>query len=354
VPVTGGISLLTAGGLGQYAEEWDSLVSRQPLPSPFLRSFWLDRVIDPRSAVVLLALEDGRLLGGVPFVRDRLLGLERYRFAGQGVLCPDHLDLVAAPGREPDVQRLLREWFTGPGQRILDLTGVAERSRIDAALGGAARSVDRAPYQPLPGPSQDYLATRSSNFRRATRKADRRMTEADYVHRRVAAGDVASTLDQLRRLHERRDGRGPLLQLLPTLTEAFADGVARGEARVDALASPDEVVAVSLAFTSDGRLSLYQVARSLDREHRSAGTVLLHRVIADAVTAGFHELDLLRGAEDYKSSFADSTRDVLRLRVGHGLAARALVAGWAVAVSASRGAATIRDRAGAWRRRRSS
>lgn len=354
MPATGGTTLLAASELGAHAAQWDSLVSQQPLASPFLRSFWLGRVADPRATVVLLVLEDGRLLGGVPFVRDRLLGLERYRFAGQGVLCPDHLDLVAEPGREGEVQELVREWFIRPGQRVLDLTGLAEDSRLAPALPGTTQCVDRAPYQRLPGGGEDFLATRSSNFRRATRKADRRMTEAGYAHVRVAAPDVGAAFGHLRRLHETRDGRGPLLAALPTLTEAFTDGVARGEARVDLLASREEVVAVSLAFVSDRRLSLYQVARSLERQHASAATVLLHRVIADAVETGFEELDLLRGAEDYKASYADSSRAVLRLRVGHGAAARALVRGWALAVSASRGAGTLRDRAGAWRRRRPS
>jgi CelD/BcsL family acetyltransferase involved in cellulose biosynthesis len=117
------------------------------------------------------------------------------------------------------------------------------------------------------------------------------------------------------------------------------------------LASPAEVVAVSLAFTADRRLSLYQVARSTDREHGSAATVLLHRVIADAVEAGLVELDLLRGAEEYKSSFADAARPVLRLRVGHGVLGHGLVRLWALAVSASRRTRTLRGRAGAWRRR---
>jgi len=354
VPATGGTSLLAAAELGEHAAAWDSLVSHQPLASPFLRSFWLRSVADPGATVLLLVLEDGRLLGGVPLVRDRLLGVPRYRFAGQGVLCPDHLDLVAEPGREADVQRRLGEWFARPGQRVLDLTGLAVGSRLAGALPGTATEVDRAPYQPLPGRGTDYLASRSSNFRRATRKADRRMTEAGFLHTRVAAPGVADALGELRRLHESREGRGPLLELLPTLTEAFTAGVANAEARVDLLASPDEVVAVSLAFCSDRRLSLYQVARSLEREHASAGTVLLHRVIADAVEADFQELDLLRGAEDYKSSFADASRPLLRLRVGHGLAARALVTAWSLAVSANRRVRTTRDRADAWRRRRSS
>ncbi|MCD4534492.1 GNAT family N-acetyltransferase [Nocardioides sp. cx-169] len=348
---SGEVSWLEVGALDEHAVAWDALVSRQPLASPFLRSFWLGWVTDPAASTFLLMLQDGELLGGVPLARDRLVGIDRYRFAGQGVLCPDHLDLVAAPGREPEVQRGLRQWFDRPGQRLLDLVGLAPDARLAAALPGAPQPVDLAPYQPLPEPGQDYLASRSSNFRRATRKADRRLGEAGYVHTRVAAADVPDALAALHRLHETRDGRGPLLELLPTLTGAFAEGVARGEARVDLLASPDEVVAVSLAFTADRRLSLYQVARSTNRAHGSAATVLLHRVIADAVEAGFTELDLLRGAEEYKSSYADQARPVLRLRVAHGVLAHGLVGLWALALSASHRLRLLRDRADASRRR---
>ena len=67
---------------------------------------------------------------------------------------------------------------------------------------------------------------------------------------------------------------------------------------------------MSLAFVVAGRLSLYQVARSLDGAHDGAGNVLLVAVIEDAVADGCHEVDLLRGGEGYKSSFADGTRVV--------------------------------------------
>ena len=115
----------------------------------------------------------------------------------------------------------------------------------------------------------------------------------------------------------------------------MTDGVRRREARVDVLASDDAVVAVSLAFVVGGRLSLYQVARSLDPEHDGAGNVLLVAVIEDAVAAGCHEIDLLRGGEAYKASFADGTRTVGRLRAAHGAAARALLGAEDVARSIS-------------------
>ena len=337
-------------GLTGYADAWDALVSDNPLASPFLRSWWLEAVDEGRASH-LLVLSDGALVGGVPLARDRVLGIPRYRFAGQGVLCPDHLDLLALPGREEEVVLAIRTWFAAPGQRILDLAGLRDGSLLARAVGGAPERLDVAPFEPLPGDGSDYLAGRSANFRRSVRRAERRLTAAGITHRRVVLTDLPGALAAFRALQDDRDGRGPLLDALPTLAQALAAGLERGEARVDVLETSAEVVAVSLAFTVAGRLSLYQMARSLEHEHRSAATVLLHRVISDATSEGCREVDLLRGDEDYKSSYADSHRDLFRLRVGHGRAGRGVVVAHSLAVSAIRRARRWRSRVDAWRRR---
>ncbi|MBB6629310.1 GNAT family N-acetyltransferase [Nocardioides sp. KIGAM211] len=327
-------SLLVTTALAPRSAAWDALVDHAPVPSPFLRAWWLDVVAGDR-AHHLLVEQDGELVGGLPLVRDRLLGVPRFRFAGQGVLCPDHLDLLALPGHEDAVATAVARWFTASGTRVLDLTGLTDDSRLCAALGLMPERVDSAPYQPLPPTGEDYLSTRSSNFRRATRKADRRLVEDGVVHRRATAATLSADVASFRRLSGDREGRGPLLAELPRLERALAAGLERGEARVDVLESPTEVVAVSIAFEAVGRLSLYQTARSLDRRHGSAATVLLARLIDEAVAAGFSEVDMLRGAEAYKASFADEVRGVHRLRAGHGAPARALV-------SARRGVVRLR------------
>ena len=60
-------------------------------------------------------------------------------------------------------------------------------------------------------------------------------------------------------------------------------------------------------------------------EHDGAGTALLAHVVAEAADSGLVEADLLRGGEAYKASFVTATRETHRLRVGHGLRARAVV-----------------------------
>ena len=50
---------------------------------------------------------------------------------GDGSLCPDHLDLLAAPCHEAAVVSLLRGWLCRPGERLLDLKGIRAGSWVN-------------------------------------------------------------------------------------------------------------------------------------------------------------------------------------------------------------------------------
>lgn len=315
----------------RLAAAWDALGSRQMLPSPFLRSWWLEAMPAPRRT--FLVMYDGStLVGGIPLARDRLLGVPRYRFLGQGVLCPDHLDLMAAPGCEEQVAEAFATWFAAPGTRLMDASGLVADSLLARALAVSSDPIDLAPYQVLPETPEAYLASRSKNFRRSLRRTAHRLGEAGVTHRRAdTREEIDDALGRFRALHDGRPGRKQLLDELPTLRTAVHAGAERGEMQVDVLVDAGETVAVSLFFRIADRLSCYQHARSLDGAHDGAGTALIHRILESGIEARITEVDLLRGDERYKSSFADGARELHRVRVGHGMAARLLAGGWRAA-----------------------
>jgi hypothetical protein len=92
--VTGEPRLLVLSDLDRWASQWDQLVERSPLPSPFQRSWWLIGTGAPRVRF-LLVVDADRLLGGLALQEGRRLGLPCFRMLGAGPLCPDHLDLLA-------------------------------------------------------------------------------------------------------------------------------------------------------------------------------------------------------------------------------------------------------------------
>jgi CelD/BcsL family acetyltransferase involved in cellulose biosynthesis len=335
--------------LGTWAQQWDDLVAQAPVPSPFLRAWWLDAVAT-HNTEFLLFLADDRLIGGLALERRRrAFGVDVYRFAGSGRLCPDHLDLLAAPGQAPAVRRALADWWTRRGARVLDLAGLVEHSMLEAIFGSAATTtIDVAPWDVLPADAEEYIAARSSNRRKTLRQAQRRLATAGITHRRVASNDAEAALNDFVRLQRDRAGRAALLREMPRLSRALVAGLEAGEARIDVLESAAGPVAMWVSFELAGAVRAYQSARAVDDSYRDASAVLLVEVVRRACEDGCTELDLLRGAEPYKTGYVSRRRAVCRLRVAHGrrgavvligLLARTRAAGLVKLVRAQRGVA---------------
>jgi CelD/BcsL family acetyltransferase involved in cellulose biosynthesis len=313
--------------LGDTAATWDDLVTQAAVPSPFLRSWWLDAVADEKSEFILV-LDAGTVVGGIALERRRrVLGVPIYRFAGSGALCPDHLDLLAARGKEGIVRAAITEWFTQSGSRVLDLEGLVEDSLLEQTFPAArTTTTDLAPWDQLPASAAEYVVTLSANLRKTLRQTKRRFAAAGVSHRRISyrnasRGDnaAAAALDEFTELQKLRGGRGALLRETPRLVPALMVGLDRGEVRIDILETDDRVILVLISFQLARAVRLYQSARRLDDEWRDALAVALLEVVRQACEDGCRELDLLRGDESYKSRFVRRKRQIRHLRAAHGL-----------------------------------
>jgi CelD/BcsL family acetyltransferase involved in cellulose biosynthesis len=321
-PIVAPPSLLDVPRLDGWAGQWDRLVDSSPLPSPFLRSWWLTGVGGP-GRHFLLVVDGARLLGGLP-LEKRHPGLS-VRMMGDGPLCPDHLDLLAAPGHEAAVVSLLRGWLCRPGQRLLDLKAIRPGSRLIEALPGRVRREPMivAPFTPLPDSPQAYRAGLPSLFRRNLRVSAKRLAAEGVTHQTIRGRAVVQHLNTLRELHQSQWGRrSGFLPVFDRFAAGFAAGCAADEVAVHELGNDDLVVATVTAFEVAGRVSLYQSARLTDRRWRDATTVLLAAIVDDACVRGFDEVDFLRGDEPYKGRFAPDHREMVRLVAGQGVAGR--------------------------------
>jgi CelD/BcsL family acetyltransferase involved in cellulose biosynthesis len=321
VPAPG---LVIAGELGGWAAQWDELAGQSPLPSPFLRSWWLTGAGGTRRRF-LLVVHGGRLLGGLALEEGHRWGVPCLRMMGSGPLCPDHVDLLACPGHEDAVVRVVRAWLGRPGARLLDLEGVDSGSLLLAALPGSVRSepLGEAPWARLPAAADAYLAARPRLFRKNLRKAMARMTAEGAVHRIHRGSSAIRSLKTLRRLHSAQwGGRSRFLPGFDRFTAACRLGADHDEVAVHEFHVADTVIAIMVSFEVAGRVSLYQSARLTDFRWRDATTALLAASIFDACDRGFAEVDFLRGDEAYKGNFAPERRELLRLRAANGWAGR--------------------------------
>ena len=315
-------SLLDVPHLNAWAAQWDQLVDSSPLPSPFLRSWWLTGTSGPGRHFLLVA-DEAHLLGGLAVeTRHPMLSV---RMMGSGSLCPDHLDLLAVPGHEAVVVSLLRDWLCRPGARLLDLKGVRAGSRLAEALPGRVRRqlMAVAPFTPLPDSPEAYRAALPRQFRKNLRVSAKRLAAEGVAHQTIRGRAVRQGLDTLRELHQAQWGRrSGFLPVFDRFAAGFTGGCAADEVVVHELASDDLVVATVTAFEVAGRVSLYQSARLTDHRWRDATTVLLAAIIDDACARGFKEVDFLRGDEPYKGRFTRNQREMMRLVAGRGVIGR--------------------------------
>lgn len=337
------LELRILSGLGDLAAEWDDLAAAQPLPSPFLRSWWIEHCA--AGDLVLPCWFDGeRLVGAAAFELDRPgrgpLSVERLRSVGQGVLAPDHLDLIATDEHRDAVAAALVEWLLRPGSRIVDLDGLAAAGSLASAF--AAHELERvgAPYATLPADADAYVAARPGKVRSTISRTAKRFARDGVVHRRIEAEDAPRALDELARLHEGRWAEeSSFLEAWGRFRAAALAGVRAGEVRLHEMVTAEgQVVATELDLVVGDRTCFYQAGRSTDREWRGGGSVLRAEIIAEAIGAGHGEYDLLRGDEPYKADWSDGRREVVRCRVGVGPLGRAVLGAVALRARISRAA----------------
>jgi CelD/BcsL family acetyltransferase involved in cellulose biosynthesis len=332
---TPGCRVELTGTLGEWAASWDDLVLQAPVPSPFLRSWWLGGVETPGSRY-LLVLDGDTLIGGLALEAAARFGVTWYHLAGAGRLCPDHLDLIAAAERRGAVVDAVRGWFTSRGNRLLDANGLVADSLLSSALPRSVRrQIDVAPCEPLTT-AADYARDRSASFRRDVKRRGKHLAEHGVELLAPGAVEPEEALAAFAELHNARDDRVELMTAWERLKRALAAGAERSEVQFHLARTAESVVAVAVCFAVGGRLAFYQNARSLDPRFSGVGTVLDYTAICAAADSGMREVDLLRGDEEYKRRFVSHERALYRLTAAHGVRATALQAGLVTLRSAAR------------------
>lgn len=329
-PAPGELRIERLDRLGRWAPAWDELVASAALPSPFLRSWWVEHAAGP-DRCILVVTERGRLVGGAAFELDRVrrgpLSIERVRMSGQGVLAPDHLDLVAAPDRHLEVARLVVGWLRRPGSRVLDLDGLAGTGTLAQVFAPWTVSRTLAPRATLGTDVADYLSRRPGRLRSTISRTERRLARDGASSHVVEPDGAEQALEALAQLHDGRwQDESRFLRAWARFRDAALAGIATGDVVVHELRDAHgAVVATECDLVLGDTVSFYQAGRRTEREWRGAGSVLRAHVARWAVEQGASTYDLLRGEEGYKADWADDDRELVHCRVGIGPLGRSVL-----------------------------
>ena len=312
--------------------DWSSLVTADPAGTFFhtpqyLKLYWEEFAQQPEHLLLAFAEEDGVQVGAAAL--ERLDGT--VRFLG-GTEVTDYMGPVALPEvRDAVAKELLAALGRRDDWEAADLRGLAEdRAWIQALTEAAAAQgfgvevMDDqngvAPFLPIPGSFDEYLAGLPSKLRHEIKRKARKLeTEGGPYRVSVAQRDTLEEhLDRFVELHRTSEGpKGVFMQpgmeiFFRRLGEAF---LPLGVFNLTFIEVGGEKIAGTIGFRHEGTFSLYNSAFDRAWQHLSPGMVLVAEDIRIAIEGGCSGFDLLKGDYAYKYRFGAYPRPVKRLLV---------------------------------------
>lgn len=322
--------------------EWNSLLADSAHPNIFLTWEWIATWWGTFGVGlrpwILVAREGPRrgLVGLAPFVLQkhpfRSGPYRQLSFLGTTVASGDHLDVVSRQGYEELVAARFAEALQ-PHPSPWDTLALDYMDTESPLVAQLLRQNQRpvmlwetiCPFLSLPERWEDYRARLGKNKRYNLRRhADKlqRDTAGGVEHQQVrSSGELAAALEDLFRLHQAvRNKQGdPGVFRAPRVREfhrrVAEQFLAQDWLRLYLLKIQGRTAAVFYCFRYQDRVSFYQTGYDLDWARYSPGEAIMAHAIRSSIEEGARELDLLRGAEPYKSEWTATARRNLRLRL---------------------------------------
>ena len=306
--------------LERLSERWRELAHACSCPAalPGWQLAWW-RHLAPRGALLraVAVFDDDRLVGLAPFFVNPGRRVD-YRLLGAGIT--HRLSPLAAPGREREIASLVVDALAGASPRpdLIAFEGIDAGSPWPQAFvdswPGKLRpwryvtSTHPAPVLELRGSFEEWLATRSSNFRQQIARA-RRAIEAKggSIHLALESTEIERALDAFADLHlqrwKKRGGSSLDEDVFALLEEGAHDLVERGEMRLWVIELGGKVVCVAIFLTAGGEILFFNSGFDESHGDLKPGLVALFAAVEDAFARGSRKFDFGGGATSYKLRF---------------------------------------------------
>lgn len=315
------VDLITsATALEQIAPEWDALWRRSPDATPFQSPHWCLpwwKHFGSDDPFAIAVRSNGTLDAFAPLyiLRDEDSGESLGMFIGTGVT--DYLDAIVASGCDA---ASLVETMTSADCQMWDLQQMRPSSALlNAPLPESwsdnAEDQEACPVLSIENAGEELQNILSTHSRKKLRYF-RRLAEREGTVRYEAAtpqslDELLGALFDLHGARWRRRGLPGVLEDEPI--RAFHHDVARrmldaGALRMYAMRIDVRIVAVFYGFAHYGTVFYYLSGYDPDLEKLSLGNVIVAHAVDEAVRAGAHTFDFLRGAEEYKYSWGAKDR----------------------------------------------
>ena len=325
--------------LANYQENWNHLLEKSASHVPFLtfdylKSWWETRGggewPEDSQLILIAAFEEDALVGVAPlFHTKNILGQPALMFVG-AIEVSDFLDFIVAPENlQPFINGLLDFLLKEnlPNWELLDLYNILEESPTLAAL--KAEGVKRgwshqqvhlqpAPYIPLPGDFDEYLAgidkKQRHEIRRKLRNVEQDLAVADLYFTEdpeLLEKDIDAFLDMMAQDPNKREFlTEPMRQHLHNTARIAFE---HGWLQMAFFTLDGNKAAANMSFNYNNRLWLYNSGWDWEYREYSPGWILIAYLIKWANANNIEEFDFMRGDEPYKYKFGGIDRHIYRV-----------------------------------------
>lgn len=319
---------------GIPADEWGGLAESAGniFATPEWLETWSRHFAAGREPRAWPVRDGGRLVAILPLHLWRGGRPRTLRFMGHGP--SDVMGPICAPGDRPLAAAALEERLAEDAEWDVFLAErLPDPGLMPGSLGARELRREPSPVLKIDGIAwDDFLASKSSNFRQQVRRRERKLAEEHGLRFRLADDPdrLDADLDALFRLHgERWGGRGSgaLAAQRAEFHRAFAHlALRRGWLRLWMLELGERPAAAWYGLRFSGRELYYQAGRDPAFDRHAVGLVLLAHTVREAMNDGMREYDFLRGGEGYKDRFTGDDTAVSTWAAGRGAIGRAAVA----------------------------
>jgi CelD/BcsL family acetyltransferase involved in cellulose biosynthesis len=296
--------------LDTLGDEWDEVAERSRnifATYEWARTWWSHFGKGRPLFVVACRRPDGSLAAVLPLHLATATPVRLLRFVGYGPA--DQLGPICDRAERTRVAHALRaaldrapfRWDAFFGEQL------AAEEGWSALTGAKVLNRSQSPVLRYRGRWDDFLASRSSHFRKFVRWQERKLAREHALRYRLVedADRLQPALDTLLALHAARWPQGSRFAAEGAFHREFAgQAFRRGWLRLWFLELDGEPVASWYGFRFAGVETYYQAGRHPAWERSSVGFVLLAHAIREALNDGMAEHRFGRGGEWYKYRFA--------------------------------------------------
>lgn len=334
----------TISGIAALAEEWRALLDKSASSGPFLTpeylSAWWRHLgggewQHAELQLIIARDEDGGLVGIAPlFLTQNKDDQATLMFIGSHEIS-DFLDFIARPEDMPQFLSELFDYLASPQApqwQRLDMYNILDDSSTPNILANLATQhgwkhqqtqLQPAPYIPLPGNWDEYLASMKKKqrheLRRKMRKAENHLIPVEWyiVEDRAALSDEMQTMFALMKQdEEKKIFLTPVMELqMMAIAEAAFEN---GWLQLAVLKVGRDIAAMELNFDYDNRIWSYNSGVNRKFRELSSGVVLLGNVLRHVIEDDHTAFDFMRGDEQYKYRMGAVDRFVLRVEIKKG------------------------------------